>query len=281
MNQTRITLADGHVIPQLGYGVWRIADEIASQCVRNALDAGYRHIDTAKIYENERGVGEGLRSSNIPRSELFITTKLWNDAHGDLGAVRKALEDSLIRLDLDYVDLYLMHWPCPARDEFDRTWKALVQLGCEKLTRSVGVSNFNADHLERAIEFAGQVPVINQVELHPYMQQRELRKLHESYGIVTEAWSPLGRGGELLQDPVICAIAAELGVGHISPAQVVLRWHLQHGIVVIPKSQTPARIIENFSLDDFELSEGQMTAIDALDRGSNGRIGPDPAVANF
>jgi 2,5-diketo-D-gluconate reductase A len=269
---------DGRSIPQLGLGVWQVADDIAAQVVQDAISCGYRHVDTARIYDNEAGVGAGIRASGVARDELFVTTKLWNDEQGDVDVVRSALEASLGRLELDAVDLYLIHWASPARNLYVESWRALVQLREEGLARSVGVSNFPVEHLERAIEATGAVPVINQVELHPYFQQRELRAVHERLGIVTESWSPLGQGGELLADPVIGRIAAEHGV---TPAQVVIRWHLQQGLVTIPKSSNAGRIAENFDVFGFELDEFQLAAMETLDRGPAGRIGPDPATANF
>jgi 2,5-diketo-D-gluconate reductase A len=274
----RIALLDDRSIPQLGFGVWQVPDDIAAHVVERALRVGYRHVDTAAIYENERGVGEGLRASGIARDEVFVTTKLWNDDQGRDSTLR-AFDASRERLGLDEVDLYLIHWPSPVRGEqYVESWKALGELHEQGVARSIGVSNFGADHLERAIDATGTVPVLNQVELHPYFQQRELRMTHDRLGIATEAWSPLGRGGELLDDPVIGGIARELDV---TPAQVVLRWHLQRGFVVIPKSQHDERIAQNFDVFGFALEAEQLAAIDALDRGEDGRIGPDPATAGF
>lgn len=273
-----VTLNDGRSIPQLGLGVWQVADEIAAGAVRTALDAGYRHVDTASIYGNERGVGEGVRDSGLAREDVWVTTKLWNDAQGGIDSVRPALEASLGRLGMDHVDLYLIHWASPARGRFVESWEALVQLREEGLARSIGVSNFHPQHLERAIEATGVVPAINQVELHPWLQQRELRAAHERLDIATQGWSPLGQGGELLTDPTIVEVAEAHGV---TPAQVVLRWHVQHGFVTIPKSQHTGRILENLAIFGFELEPEQVAAIDALDRGPAGRIGPDPETANF
>jgi 2,5-diketo-D-gluconate reductase A len=237
-------------------------------------------VDTAAIYRNEHGVGEGIRESGLSRDDVWITTKLWNDGQGTIDSVRPALERSLELLGTDHVDLYLIHWAAPAIDRYVDSWRALVQLHEEGLARSIGVSNHHAEHLERSIEATGVVPTVNQVELHPYMQQRELRALHERLGIATEGWSPLGQGGELLADPVIVRIASELG-DEVTPAQVVLRWHLQHGFVTIPKSQHAERIAANIDVFGIELDDAQLAAIDALDRGPAGRIGPDPATANF
>jgi 2,5-diketo-D-gluconate reductase A len=273
-----IQLNDGHSIPQLGIGTFQIPDDAVAEPVATAIAAGYRHIDTAAIYANERGVGEGIRASGVPRDELFVTTKLWNDRQGGIDSVRPALEESLERLGLEHVDLYLIHWPSPTQDRFVDAWRSLVQLRDEGLIRSAGVSNFHAAHLERAIDEVGAVPAANQIELHPYLQQRELRAEHERLGIATQSWSPLGQGGELLADDVIVRIADELGV---TPGQVVIRWHLQHGLVTIPKSQNPGRIVQNFDVFGFELTAEQLAAIDALDRGEAGRIGPNPETAKF
>jgi 2,5-diketo-D-gluconate reductase A len=274
----QIALNDGRSIPQLGFGVWQVPDEIAAHVVERALRIGYRHVDTAAIYENERGVGDGLRASGVARDDVFITTKLWNDDQGR-DATLRAFEASIERLGIDEVDLYLIHWPSPVRGEqYVESWQALGELHEQGVARSIGVSNFGTEHLERAIDATGTTPVLNQVELHPYFQQRELRATHERLGIATEAWSPLGQGGELLADPVICEIAQELGV---TPAQVVLRWHLQRGFVVIPKSQHDERIAQNFDVFGVTLEPEQLAAIDALDRGADGRIGPDPAAARF
>ena len=275
-----LTFNDGRAIPQLGLGVWQVADEIAADVVRTAIDTGYRHVDTARIYDNEAGVGAGIRASGIDRDELFVTTKLWNSDQGGREQVRAAFDASLDRLGLDAVDLYLIHWPSPAQDRYVETWTSLVELREEGRARSIGVSNFHAPHLERIIDATGVAPAINQVELHPYFQQRELRAAHERLGVATQAWSPLGQGGELLADPVIVRIAEELG-GGVTPAQVVLRWHLERGFVTIPKSQHAGRIAQNLDVFGFELDEAQLAAIDGLDRGEAGRIGPNPETANF
>lgn len=272
-----IELGDGREMPQLGYGVWQIPDDVTARVVQVAINAGYRSIDTAAIYENEAGVGEAIRASGVDRNDLFITTKLWNDAHAAHDA-RAACRRSLDLLGIESLDLYLIHWPSPLRDQYVEAWRTLVELREQGLTQSIGVSNFGIEHLERIIEATAVKPVLDQVELHPYFQQRELRAWCEDQGIAIEAWSPLGQGGELLADPVITTIAEELDR---TPAQVVLRWHLQHGHVVIPKSQTPARIAENFDVFDFALTGEQLIRIDALDRGEAGRIGPDPATAQF
>ncbi len=272
-----VQLRDGRSMPQLGFGVFQIPDDATASIVRLAIEAGYRSIDTAAIYENERGVGEAIRASGVDRKGLFVTTKLWNDSHSRDDAIA-ACEESLELLGLDAVDLYLIHWPSPVHDQFEEAWGALVELRERGLARSIGVSNFGIDHLEQVIDASGVTPVLNQVELHPYFQQRELAAWCAERGIVLEAWSPIGRGGELLEDPVIAAVASEV---ERTPAQVVLRWHLQHGYVAIPKTQTPARISENIDLFGFELDDEQMARVDSLDRGEDGRIGPDPSTARF
>jgi len=264
-----VTLNNGVTIPQLGFGVFKVPDEETAAAVRHALAAGYRSIDTAKLYANERSVGVAIAESGIPRDELFVTTKLWN---GDQG-YDKALagfDRSLRELGLDHVDLYLIHWPTPARDLYLETWRALEKLLADGRTRAIGVSNFQPDHLRRLLDNSNVVPAVNQIELHPYLQQRELREFHAQHGIATEAWSPLARG-ELLADPTIVALAE---AHHRTPAQVVLRWHLQLGNIVIPKSVTPERIRENIALSDFVLSGADLDAISGLDNGT--RVGPHP-----
>jgi len=272
-----LRLHDGRTIPQLGLGVWQIPDDETASVVQTAIDVGYRHLDTARIYDNERGVGDGIRASGIDRDDLFVTTKLWNSDQGFDDALR-ACDASLERLGLDHVDLYLIHWPAPAQDHYVDAWRALVRLHEDGRARSIGVSNFHAEHLERVVEETGVVPVINQVELHPYFQQRELRAVHERLGIATEAWSPLGQGGALLDEPALQEIASAHGA---TPAQVVIAWHLATGNVVIPKSSHAARIAENFASTELRLTSEELGRIDALDRGADGRIGPDPACANF
>jgi 2,5-diketo-D-gluconate reductase A len=265
-----VDLGDGVAIPQLGYGVWQVPADDTERAVGEALAAGYRHIDTAAAYQNEEGVARAIRSSGIPRQEIFVTTKLWNRDHGHDRAIQ-AFAKSMERLELDVLDLYLIHWPVPSRDLYVETWQALTELQADGRIRAIGVSNFNVEHLERLIEATGVTPAINQVELHPRLQQDELRAFHAEHGIVTEAWSPLGQG-QLLDDPVIGEIAAKHGK---TPAQVILRWHLQLGNVVIPKSVTPERIRQNIDVFDFALGEDDLQAIAGLDAG--GRIGPDPA----
>lgn len=265
----QISLRDGEQIPQMGFGVFLVPPAETMEVVLQALGTGYRHIDTAAAYRNEAEVGQAIRTSGLDRSDVFVTTKCFNDDHGYEQATR-ALHASLERLEMSHVDLYLIHWPVPSHDKYVETWKAFIDMRAEGLVRSIGVSNFQPAHLERIIAETGETPVINQIELHPYFQQRGLRREHEQLGIVTEAWSPLARG-KLLGDPVIQEIAE---AHEKTTGQVVLRWHLQLGNVVFPKSVTPSRIEENFNVFDFELSDAEVEAIDALDAGD--RIGPDP-----
>ena len=264
-----LTLHDGVAIPQLGFGVWQIPAGDTERVVNEAIKAGYRHIDTAAIYGNEEGVGAAVRSSGIPRDELFVTTKLWNGDQGD-EAAREAFALSLERLGLDYVDLYLIHWPMPEAEQIVETWKAFEDFLDDGRARAIGVSNFRVDDLELLAEECEVRPAINQIELHPRLPQSELRRYHAGHGIATEAWSPLAQG-DLLSDPVLKEIGAAHGK---SSAQVILRWHLQIGNVAIPKSATPERIRQNIDLFDFELDAGQMEEIAGLDRGE--RIGAHP-----
>ena len=271
-----ITFNDGNSIPQLGYGVWQIEDNGAADAVGTALETGYRHIDTASIYGNEVGVGRGIVTSSVPREDIFLTTKLWNSDQGFEKAIA-ALDASLERLGTDYVDLYLIHWAMPQQGTYLESWRALIELKKQGKVRSIGVSNFPQAQLREIIADTGVTPAIHQIELHPYFSQEELRKVHEELGIVTEAWSPLGQGGEILKDPVIVEIAGKHG---ISPAQAVLAWHLAKGIVAIPKSVTPARIAENFTAANVTLDTADIAAIDGLTR-KDGRIGPDPQNPEF
>jgi len=271
-----ITFNDGNSIPQLGYGVWQIEDNGAADAVGTALETGYRHIDTASIYGNEVGVGRGIATSSVPREDIFLTTKLWNSDQGFEKAIA-ALDASLERLGTDYVDLYLIHWAMPQQGTYLESWRALIELKKQGKVRSIGVSNFPQAQLREIIADTGVTPAIHQIELHPYFSQEELRKVHEELGIVTEAWSPLGQGGEILKDPVIVEIAGKHG---ISPAQAVLAWHLAKGIVAIPKSVTPARIAENFTAANVTLDAADIAAIDGLTR-ADGRIGPDPQNPEF
>ncbi|AEW99217.1 aldo/keto reductase [Streptantibioticus cattleyicolor] len=268
-----VTLNNGVTMPQLGFGVFQVPDEETTAAVTAALQAGYRSVDTAAVYGNEAGVGRALAASGVPREELFVTTKVWNADHG-YDATLRAFDASLAKLGLDHLDLYLIHWPTPARDSYPDTWRALERLLADGRTRAIGVSNFQPAHLERLLDTSGIVPAVNQVELHPGLQQRELRAFHAAHGIVTEAWSPLAQGA-VLDDPAITDIAARLGR---TPAQVVLRWHLQSGNVVIPKSVTPARIRQNLDVFGFDLSPADLDAVAGLDRAL--RTGPDPDTFN-
>lgn len=257
-------------IPQLGFGVWQVPDAEAEPAVTTALETGYRSIDTAKLYGNEAGLGRAIKATDIPRAELFVTTKVWNDDQG-FDATLAAFDGSMGRLGLDTLDLFLIHWPAPAQDLYVDTWKALLKLREDGRVRAVGVCNFGIEHLERLREETGELPAINQVELHPYLQQGELREFHADQGILTEAWSPLASGGAVLADDTIREIAAKHDV---TPAQAILRWHTQLGNVVIPKSVTPSRIAENFDIFGFELDGEDLSAFARLDRGE--RTGPDP-----
>jgi 2,5-diketo-D-gluconate reductase A len=269
-NVPEIVLNNGVGIPQFGFGVFQIPPEDTAAAVRTALEAGYRHFDTAQLYENEQGVGDGLRESGVPREEVFVTTKLANDAHGHDNAIT-ALEGSLQRLGLDHVDLYLIHWPLPHQDKYVATWQGFEDLLRAGKARAIGVSNFQVAHLERLAAETATVPAVNQIELHPALQQTELRAYHRAHGIATEAWSPLAQG-ELLEDPVLTDLAGKHGK---TAAQVVLRWHLQLGNIVFPKSKTPERVRENIDVFDFELSGDDMEAIGKLDDGHRTGFDPD------
>ena len=271
--QPTIGLNDGNVIPQLGFGVWQVPNEEAAKVVGTAISTGYRSIDTAAIYGNEIGVGKAIAASPVQRTQLFITTKLWNDQHTN---ARSALNESLSLLGLDHVDLYLIHWPKPRQNAYVEAWKALVKLKEEGRAKSVGVSNFTVSHLKRIIDATGVAPSVNQIELHPRFQQKELAAYHTEHGIITESWSPLGQG-TLLENPTLKALAQKHGR---TPAQVVIRWHLDRGYIVIPKSVTPSRIRENFDVFDLSLDADDLAKIAALDR-KNGRIGPDSETADF
>lgn len=266
-----LTLHDGVEIPQLGFGVFQVPPEDTQEVVEQALDAGYRHIDTAGAYRNEKGVGAAIAASGLAREDLFVTTKLWNAEQG-FETTLAAFEKSLERLGFEYVDLYLIHWPVPSEDRFVDTWRAFERIHGEGRARTIGVSNFRVADLERLEAETETRPTVNQIELHPRLQQAELRAWHADHGVVTEAWSPLAQG-ELLDDETIVAVAERHGK---TAAQAVLRWHLQLGNVVFPKSVTPARIRENIELFDFELSDAEMAEFERLDRGE--RIGPDPGT---
>ncbi|OQO94645.1 oxidoreductase [Saccharomonospora piscinae] len=269
-----ITLNTGAAMPQLGYGVFQVpADEVVEP-VLTALEAGYRSIDTAAVYGNEEGVGRAIAQSDIPREDLFVTTKLWNDSQGYDNTLA-AFDQSLQRLGLDHVDLYLIHWPVPAKDRYVDTWKALEKLHADGRAKAIGVSNFHIPHLRRLLADTGVVPAVNQIELHPNLPQADLRAFHAEHGIATEAWSPLGQGKGLLDDPTLGSLAEKYGR---TPAQIVLRWHLELGNITIPKSVTPSRIRENLDVFDFELADDDVKAIAALDNGT--RVGPDPDTLN-
>jgi 2,5-diketo-D-gluconate reductase A len=268
-----IELNDGRVIPQLGFGVFQIDPAQTARAVTTALDIGYRHIDTAQMYANERGVGDAIRASGVARDEVFVTSKLNNGFHRPDDA-RRAFDGTLEALGFDHVDLFLIHWPLPTLydGDFVSTWRVLEELKDDGRARSVGVSNFQVAHLERLAAECDVVPAVNQVELHPYFANTDVHAYCNAHGIAVEAWAPIAQG-KVLGDPIIGEIAQRVGR---SPAQVVLRWHVQHGSIVFPKSVTPARVAENFAIFDFELDAAAMARIDALDRGDAGRNGPDP-----
>ncbi|WP_028813036.1 aldo/keto reductase [Streptomyces flavidovirens] len=270
-----LTLNNGVEMPQLGFGVWQVPDDEAEKAVGTAIRAGYRSIDTAAIYENETGTGKAIAASGVARDELFVTTKLWNSEQG-FDSTLRAFDDSLAKLGLDYVDLYLIHWPLPSKDAYVDTYKAFEKIYADGRAKAIGVSNFLPEHLERLIGETSVVPAVNQIELHPQLQQEASRAFHAQHGIATEAWSPLGQGKGLLEVPTVVAVARKHGK---TPAQAVLRWHLQTGNVVIPKSVTPSRIDENLDVFDFELDADDLAAFAALDEGK--RLGPDPATFDF
>lgn len=268
--QLNIQLSDGQRIPQLGLGVWQASQDQARAAVRFALEEGYRHVDTAAIYGNEEGVGQGMRESGIPREQVFLTTKVWNDAQG-FETTKQALDASLGRLQVDYVDLLLIHWPAPSRDLYVDTWKAMIDLQRQGKVRSIGVSNFNQDHLERLISETGVKPVLNQIELHPFLQQEEMRQHHQELKVHTQSWSPLGQGSAL-DHPAVLDLARKHSK---TAAQIIVRWHLELGLIVIPKSVTPSRIRENFNVLDFKLDALDIAILTVLN--ADKRLGPDPA----
>jgi len=273
VDQPIIKLRDGNMMPQLGLGVWQASIEDARNAALKALDVGYRSIDTAAIYKNEEAIGQALQETDVARDEIFITTKLWND---DQLNADKAIETSLKKLQLESVDLYLMHWPCPGNDNYVDAWKAMIELQKQGLTKSIGVCNFNQPHLKRLIDETGVTPVVNQIELHPMLQQRELHAWNALHQIQTESWSPLAQGGKgVFDQEIIKKLAKKYGK---TAAQIVIRWHLDSGLVVIPKSVTPARIEENFKVFDFRLEKPEISEIAKLDQGN--RLGPNPDELN-
>lgn len=269
MQQPMMTLNDERQMPQMGLGVWQMPEDETAIAVGHALQAGYRLIDGAKLYRNEQGMGQAVRDADILREEIFVTSKLWNDEQGR-DAARRGFDATMDRLGLDYLDLYLIHWPVPAQELYVETWKTLIELRDEGRVKSIGVANFQEPHLERLIGETGVTPVLNQIELHPAFAQARMRAVHERMGIVTQSWAPLGRGADFDSDAV-AGIAARLGV---DPAQVIIAWHLAHGLSVIPKSQNPDRQKQNLAALELRLSEADIAAIDALDHGN--RTGPDP-----
>ncbi|MDX8466009.1 aldo/keto reductase [Mesorhizobium sp. VK23B] len=271
----QLTLNDGATIPQIGLGVWQVDPDITARVVRWGIEAGYRLIDTAEGYRNEEGVGEAIRAAGVPRNELFITSKLRNGGHQRDAALR-AFDDTMQKLGIDQIDLFLIHWPVPSQDRYVEAWKTLVELKQAGRIKSVGVSNFNQDYLERIIGETGVTPVVNQIELHPRFQQRDKREFHKKHDIKIESWSPLG-SGRLFADPTLEAIARKHGK---SVAQIIIRWHLQEGLIVIPKSVHQDRIAGNFAVFDFELDGEDMQTIRGMDS-ADGRTGPDPATAAF
>lgn len=273
-----ITLNDGNTIPQLGFGVFQIKPEDTADAVKTALDIGYRHIDTAEMYGNEKEVGQGIRASGIPRDEIFVTSKLNNSFH-EPDAARKAFDTTLSDLGFDYIDLFLIHWPLPTQygGDYVSTWNTMIEFAKSGRSKSVGVSNFQVEHLEGLAKETELVPAVNQIEVHPYLANDIVRKYGRDHGIATEAWSPIAQG-KVLDDPVITDLAAEVSK---RPAQVVLRWHIQRGDIIFPKSVTPKRVQENFALFDFELDSDAVAKIDALDKGEDGRVGPNPDTFDY
>ncbi len=273
-----IALNNGQSIPQLGFGVFQIDPAETSTAVQQALEIGYRHLDTAEMYQNEQGTGDGVRASGLDRSDVFITSKLNNGFH-EPDAARRAFDETLTKLGFDYVDLFLIHWPLPTLydGDFVSTWNTLIEFYREGRARSIGVSNFQTKHLGRLAAETEIVPAVNQIEVHPYFTNEEVRAYCAEHGIAVEAWSPIAQGG-VLGDPTISAIAQRLGR---STAQVTLRWHIQRGDIIFPKSTTPSRIAENFALFDFELTDDDIAAISALDKGEEGRTGPNPDTFAF
>lgn len=274
MNPKYIIMNDGMKIPTIGFGTWQIPDDAMPEVLTMALDAGYRSIDTATMYGNESGIGRTLKASIVAREEIFLATKVWNTEQG-YDATLRSMENSLKKLLTDYVDLFLIHWPAPKQDKYLASWKALSRLRTEGMAKSIGVCNFNIEHLLRLKEETGIIPAVNQIELHPYFQQKELREFHLQHNITTEAWSPLARGN--VNNEVITSLAKKY---QKTPAQVILRWHFDNGIIAIPKSSNPARILENLDIFNFKLTPDDLDKISQLDD-PNGRSGPNPATADF
>lgn len=270
-----IILNNGIKIPQLGYGVFRVPEEEVQEAVLHALDAGYRSIDTAQFYRNEQGLGEAIKRSNVPREDLFITTKVWNSEQG-FNKTMKAFEESLNKLKLDYLDMYLIHWPTPKYDLYLETFKALEKLYADGLVKAIGVCNFHEEHLQRLLDECDVVPVVNQIECHPYLQQKELKAFCNKHLITIESWAPLRRGGPLFEEPIITDLSKKYNK---TPAQIVLRWHMQEGSIAIPKSVTPSRMKENIDVFDFELTNEDMIQIATLDK--NERLGSNPENMNI
>lgn len=275
MKKDFLQLSDGNTIPQLGLGMWQLPDEDASRIISHAFDVGYRLIDSAQIYHNERGLGHALAKTRLRREDIFITTKIWNSEQGRENSL-KSFDVSMKKLGLDYLDLLLIHWPAPRMNKYVETWKTLIELQRDGRVKSIGVSNFNQEHLERIINETSVVPVINQIEVHPYFQRKELRSFHDHYGIRTQSWSPLGQG-HVIGNPVIKKLADKYKK---TAAQVIIKWHLEQGLIAIPKSANLTRIKENFDVFDFSLTNEDLDLIANLDD-PNGRIGPDPMTANF
>ncbi len=271
MRNAVLTLSDSKTVPKMGFGLWQVRGGQTADVTAQALQLGYRLVDGAAIYGNEVGMGEGIRASGLPRDQIFVTTKVWNDAQG-FDAARRAVDESLARLGLDRLDLCLIHWPCPHKDLFVDTWRALIALRDEGRITSIGVSNFDAGQIDRLTDETGVTPVLNQIELHPRFQQTALRAAHAARGIITQSWTPLGQGRSF-EHPVIDRIARTTG---LSPAQVILRWHLQLGLSVIPRSTRKAGLIQNLATLGAQLTDEDMSAIAGLDAGD--RIGPDPAT---
>ncbi|MBC7713177.1 MAG: aldo/keto reductase [Rhizobacter sp.] len=274
-NPKFISLNDKMKMPTVGFGTWRVSNTEAPEVVNQALDAGYRLIDTASMYNNEEGVGKGIKENSLSRNEIFLATKLWSNDHGYDSALR-AMDNSLKKLQTDYIDLFHIHWPVPKQDKYVSTWKALNRLHKEGLAKSIGVCNFQISHLQRLIDETGIIPSVNQVELHPHFQQKELREFHAKHGIVTEAWSPLARS-EVFTDPVILSISKKYNK---TPSQIVLRWHFESGIIAIPKTSKVSRMLENLNIFDFSLTAEDLKELSKIDR-EDGRTGANPDTADF